>query len=395
MIEINIFSLVVTALVAIGLIGAQAALSRKNFVLTVSSPENLTKDGYTRDVVEALFFNEIEWVARTRSVVTVPHIESSREKGVVSAVAEMLHMGELSIAMQQAIGKPPYRVWANVVNESGKTHVLVYGNSARGDFQREVTSDGDMRTLVRAAAHAAVRAIDPYLIALHEFELGQNLAGVETAITEELTRPRALIPPLQQAALYNLRGLVLLEKNDKQGALAAFDAAYAAEPEFAIARINRAFTLITLNRPAQAMATAKEVLDSPAGKKIGEVVVAARLIVAMVKWVQGDSAGAEAEFLAAIEEAPRNLAPIIYWLRVLNEQGGRDPAAEKLLATAAAKALSIQNREMATSGLNSEIAMLYFSMNRADGTVARRVVLRPARPNPGDESGRTRPATPD
>ena len=125
MLEINVLSILMTGLVAIGLVGAQAALTKKNFILTVSSPDNLSKEGYSRDVVEALFFNEIEWVTRTRSVVAAPHIESSREKGLVATLADMLHMGELSLAMQQAIGKPPYRVWANVVNESGKTHVLV------------------------------------------------------------------------------------------------------------------------------------------------------------------------------------------------------------------------------------------------------------------------------
>src|SRR5258705_8348210 len=100
MLEINILSIMVTGLVAVGLISAQAALTKKNFILTVSSPENLTKEGYSRDVIEALFFNEIEWVARTRSVVAVPKIESSSEKGLVTALADMLHMGELSLAMQ-------------------------------------------------------------------------------------------------------------------------------------------------------------------------------------------------------------------------------------------------------------------------------------------------------
>src|SRR5258705_10991367 len=128
MLEINVLSIMFAGLVAAGLISAQAVLSKKNFILTVSSPENLTKEGYTREVVEALFFNEIEWVARTRSVIAVPRIESSNDKGLVAAVADMLHMGELSLAVQQAFGKPPLRVWTNLVNESGKVHALVFGN---------------------------------------------------------------------------------------------------------------------------------------------------------------------------------------------------------------------------------------------------------------------------
>jgi hypothetical protein len=381
MLEINVISLIVTGLVAIGLVGAQAALSRKNFVLTVSSAEKLSKEGYTREVIEALFFNEIEWVARTQSVIAAPNIASSNEKGLVSALADMLHMGELSLAMQQAIGKPPYRVWANFVTDSGEPHALVFGTSTRGDFQRAVASKGDTRVLVRAVAHAAVRAIDPYLMALHEFELGQNLAGIENLINVELARQRAPMLPLQQAAFHNLKGLVRLDKDDKQGALAEFDAAYAADPHFAIARVNRAFTLVALDRHPEAIATAQEVLATPAGGTIDQVVVAARMIIAVSKWSHGDQAGAEAEFVAAVKASPRNGAPLAYWMQMLNQTGRRDPAVEKLLTAAR------QNKDSAANELYAEIAMLYFWISNADKEqrVMRRVVAKPSRTDPDIE----------
>jgi len=376
MLEINVISIMITGLVALGLISAQAALSKKNFVLTVSTSEALSKEGYSREVIEALFFNEIEWVARTKSMIAVPRIESSKEKGLVAAIADMLHMGELSLAMQQAFGKPPYRVWTNLVNESGQVHALVFGSTIHGDFQRVVPNKGDIRMLVRASAHAAIRAIDPYLIALHEFELGQNLAGVEALIDDELVRQRTSVTPVQRAAFHNLKGLLRLEKNDKQGALTAFDAAYSTDPDFAIARVNRAYTLITLGRLDEAAAVAEQVLDSPAAAKIDQVMLAARMIMAVTKWAHGNQAGAEAEFAAALKASPKSAAPLVYWLRMLNETGRRDPAVERMVAE-----FSKTNNTPA-GDLYAEVAMLYFWVSKDDQTIRRRLVLRSSRPDP-------------
>ena len=140
MLEINVLSLLYTGVVALGLISAQAALTKKNFMLTVSSPASLTATGYSREVIEALFLNDLQRVFRTRSIITAPSIHSVSERNIVEAFADMLHMGELSLTMQQALGNTPYRVWANFITEGGKTHALVFGNSARGDFQRVVTA---------------------------------------------------------------------------------------------------------------------------------------------------------------------------------------------------------------------------------------------------------------
>ena len=388
MLEINVLSIMFTGLVALGLISAQAALSKKNFVLTVSTSEALTKEGYTRDVIEALFFNEIEWVARTKSMIAVPRIESSKEKGLVTAIADMLHMGELSLAMQEAFGKPPYRVWTNLVNESGQVHALVFGSTIHGDFQRVVANKGDIRLLVRESAHVAIRAIDPYLIALHQFELGQNLAGVETLIDQELARQRTIIlTPVQQAAFHNLKGLLRLEKNDKQGAMTEFDAAYSADPEFDIARVNRAFTLTALDRYTEATAVAQQVLASPSAAKIEQVILAARMIVAVAKWARGDQAGAEAELVAAIKGAPNNGAPLVYWLRMLNETGRRDPAVEKLAAQFARTNTSPNN------ALYGEVAMLYFWVGKdKDQRVMRREIPRPTRSDPDSKDLQTEPS---
>ena len=381
MLEINILSLVYTGIVALGLLSAQAALTKKNFVLTVSSNASLTAEGYSREVIEALFLNDIERVARTRSVIAAPSIHPVTQKNLVVAVADLLHMGELSLTVQEALGNPPHRVWANFVNESGKVHALVFGNSPHGDFQRVVAGKGDMRLLVRAAAHAAIRSADPYFMALHDFELGQNLLFVEKSADEELARQRVPLPPLQRAAFHNLKGLVRLEANDKEAALAAFDAAIEADPYFSIARVNRAFTLATLDRHPEAIATANEVLSSKKFARIEQVAVAARSVIGISKWAHGDHAGAEAEFAAAAREAPKNLAPLVYWSRLLKQSGRQDAAVEKLIAS--------HMNEGATDDMYAEIAMLYYWIGGEDfpQRVKRRIQRNQARMNVIDAPG--------
>jgi tetratricopeptide (TPR) repeat protein len=359
MLELNIGSLIYTALIGFGLIGAQAALTKKNFMLTVSSPARLTSEGYTSDAIEGLMLNELQQMLRTRSVITAPIINSIDDKSFLSSLAELAHMGELSLAMQQAIGNAPYRVSANFVLEDGKVIAQVYGNSARGLFHQVVPPGTGIRDLIKRTAHAAIRNIDPYFLALHNFELGPSGHGlefVENLVNEELNRRK--LTPTSRAAFLNLKGLVRLDQGDTAGALAAFASALETDPEFAVARVNRAFTLVMLDRHPEAVEAAREVLGPPPKTEIKQVTMAAETLIAVSKWVHGDHAGAETYFARAATRIPAARTPVLYWSRLVAAAGKEDASLHKLAMT--------DDVRLYDDDLYAEIAMLYYWVSEKD-----------------------------
>ncbi len=360
MLEFNIGSLIYTALIGLSLIGAQAALTKKNFMLTVSSPTKLAAEGYTSDAIGGLMFNELEQMLRTRSVITAPVINSVADKGFVATVAEIAHMGEISLAMQQAIGNAPYRVSANFVIEDGKIVAQVYGNSARGLFHQVVSPGTGIRDVIKRTSHAAIRNIDPYFLALHNFELGPSGDGleiVEKLIDEELGRRK--LTPTERAAFFNLKGLVRLDQDDTSGALAAFGSALAVDPTFAVAQVNRAFTLVMLDRHPEAIEIAHDVLGAPPKTEIKQVLMAAETLIAVSKWVHGDQATAEVYFARAAKRAPNASTPVLYWSRLVAASGRDDVSLQKM---------AIRHDPRARDDdLYAEIAMLYYWVSEKDG----------------------------
>ena len=259
--------------------------------------------------------------------------------------------------------------------------VLLSGYSAaKGPFQQVILDDdGDFRKLIKRAALEAARNIDPYFRALYEFEQGQRgnaraFEFIDALIDEELSSRGKSITPLRHSAFLNLRGLICLEKEDKHCALAAFDAALAADPGFAIARLNRAFTLVELDRYEEAIVEAQQILEPKPMTDLKASIAAAKTLIGVARWARGDIATAQSQFADAAATSPRFQTPLIYWSRMLaaNNQPTRE-----LDAKLAAKVQDPTHVELYT-----EIAMLYYWLNeKNDQPITRRKVrdMRPPR----------------
>lgn len=376
---IDIMPIIYVSLIGLGLIGAQAAFSDKRFMLVLSAPPQLANTGYSRDVIEDLFLSDMEDVFDTRSVIATPAIASVREKTILGAMADIAHMGDLAFVIQQKIGGNPFKVTANFVVEGNKTQVLLSGNStSQGQFQQVIVgSDGDFRNLIRQAALEATRNIDPYFRALFEFEQDQRRNAstfeyVESLIGEELRSRKASLTPLRHSAFLNLRGLMCLEKEDKACALAAFNAALAADPNFHIARLNRAFTLVELDRYQDAIDEAKYLLGPPAKTDMKPCLASARTLIGVAKWALGDIAGAQTQFSEASSLSPKFETPLIYWSRMLAATNHPSKELEDRLAAREMDATHIE--------LYAEIAMLYYWLNEKNNQpITRRNVPHAAR----------------
>src|SRR5205085_11042668 len=80
--------LVYIALIGLGLIGTQAALSDKRLLLTLTAPPPLANSGYSRDVIEDLVLGQLEDVFSTRSAIATPEIASVRAKTILTTIAD-------------------------------------------------------------------------------------------------------------------------------------------------------------------------------------------------------------------------------------------------------------------------------------------------------------------
>jgi len=376
---IDLTPIVYIMLVGLGLIGAQAALSDKRLMLILSSPPPLANSGCSRDVIERLFLGELEEVFNASSAIATPDVASVREKTRLSALADIGRVGDLAFAIQQRLGNNPYKVTANFVAEGNKTMVLLSGYSAtQGQFQQVIYGEeGDFRALIKRAALEAARNIDPYFRALYEFERGDRRSAatfkfIDTLINEELGARAKLLTPMRHSAFHNLRGLICLEKEDKQCALAAFDTALAADPNFAIARLNRAFTLVELDRYVEAIAEAEKILGPPPMTDMKACIAAAKTLIGVAKWAKGDVAAAQSQFAEAAATSPKFQTPLIYWSRMLaaNNQPTNDFDAR----------LAAMQHDPTHVEFYAEIAMLYYWLNEKDQQPIKRRNVREIRP---------------
>jgi tetratricopeptide (TPR) repeat protein len=362
---VDLMPLVYASLIGLSLIGAQAALSDRDFLLVLSTPSQLAASGYTRDVVEDLFLSDMEEVFDARSIIATPVISSVREKTILGALADAAQIGELAFVIQQKVGANPYKVTANFVIEAGKPKVLLSGySSSQGQFHQTVVgAEGDFRELIRQAARETTRNIDPYFRALYEFERrdrrdASSFDYVDALINEELELKKSSMAAIRHSAFLNLKGLICLEKEDKACALAAFDAAIVADPDFAISRLNRAFTLIELDRYQEAIEEANKLLGPPVMTKLKACLSAAQTLIGVAKWALADAAAAQRHFSEAAAISPKSSTPLIYWSRMLAATGRTSEELQRRLAT--------RQHDPSHIELYAEIAMLYYWLTETD-----------------------------
>ena len=120
-----------------------------------------------------------------------------------------------------------------------------------------VSRDGDPEdpdALLRVAAHQVVETMRPYYIAaaLYAQASPQNNSRALREIDAIVDR----LPPADENVFeaINLRGVILYRLGHPAEALAAYRAAYRADPEFAMAHFNAGIALLKLERTKDAMA---------------------------------------------------------------------------------------------------------------------------------------------
>src|SRR5579871_991092 len=100
----EVTTLIYGALVALGIIGTDAALTSGSVFVEVNNPPWTETMDVDKNVVESQIENLLTDIAGTKSVVDPPTITFSRYHGVGTAVAEALYLDKIVFAARAELG---------------------------------------------------------------------------------------------------------------------------------------------------------------------------------------------------------------------------------------------------------------------------------------------------
>ncbi len=338
----DIGSLIVAAFLSIGLIGTDAALNAGTVSFDIQVTEDLTKRGFTPQLVDAMMDNDLKELVQFRSMVHPPQIRSSQQKSIVGAVADSLNMREVTSAFQSDFGLNPVRLNGSLM-QTGKDgqdfrFILAGESTHTGEFTLDSTSNGQpLPVFLQNMALQVVAKIEPYAAAIHQFNLMTRALAQHKQATgheqfqdyvEDLMASEAgqEDSDLDHAAFHNLIGLSALISHDPAAADSAFKMAETLDPTMAIPLINQALNDISQHRFDEAITVVNESMTRPIVHDIPYVLTNALTVKALALWGKNDLQGASAQFQAAVRAYPASIWAYFYWAELLDSAGNAKEA---------------------------------------------------------------------
>ena len=362
----DLTTFLVTVAIAFGLIGSDAYLNHDTLYLEATVSKNLVDEGYTPYAVVDRVVDQMKRMSHTESLVSPPNFRASTTKSFAVSLAQAASAENVMLAIQDLIGFVPPSMLATVIAKGDDVKIIISGYSEDAGFLK-TSADGkinDMEALFYLAALNVILRIDPYTAILNHV-VRSVAAGTHDIAREWIRDVVASLPDTprntERAYLENLRRVIALLENDDK-AESYFRKAARSKPDFTVAWLNLAFTLMHQGKYQDAIDVAEnvtrpqwwELTDDPRLRS------SAWNMVAMGRSRLGDSAGAVAAFQAALEVDPESAETYVYWSCVLSSRGQTVAAAQKLDAA----------RRNAGQFINyPEVAMLYFWVPDQSGTM--------------------------
>lgn len=353
----DITTFLVGVMIALGLIGSDAYVNRDRLFLEANVSGDLASEGYSSYVAVDRMVDQMQRLQKTDSLVSKPNFHASSTKSFGIAVAAALNAEQAMVAVQNLIGFVPPNLLATVIATGKDVRILISGYSDDAGFLR-TSADGtvnDMEALFDLAALNVVLQVDPYTAILHNMDRKPGADGREAtrkwisdAIAELPETPRNS----ERAFLENLRGMVALMDND-EAAETYFRQATRSKPDFAVAWLNLAFTLLHRGKYQEAIAAAEPVTSKWLSVMTDHPLLlsSAWNAVGLAHWRLGHMSDAVRAFRKALKADPKSVSANVYWGRLLTATGQTEAAAQKVMA-AERNAASFKNYP--------EVAMLYF-----------------------------------
>ena len=335
-------SLIVAALLSLGLIGTDAVLNAGTVSFDIQVTEDLSKRGFTPQLVDAMMDNDLKGLVQFKSMVHPPQIRSSQQKSVVGAVADSLNLKEVTSSFQGDFGLNPVRLTGSLMQfgKDGQELRFVLAGELRhtGEFVIDETSgDRPLPVFLQDMALRVVARIEPYAAAIHQFDLMshslvqhkpqsghmQFKAYIEDLIGSEAGQQDS---DLDHAAFHNLIGLSALMAHDPAQADAAFKMAAVLDPSMGIPLINLALNDLSLHRFDEAITLADSAMTLRRVRTTPYVLANAYTVKALALWGKNDLQGASEHFQAAVWTYPGSLWAYFYWAELLDSAGNAKDA---------------------------------------------------------------------
>lgn len=80
-------SLIVAALLSLGLIGTDAVINAGTIRFDIQVTDDLAKNGYTPQLVDAIMVNDLRALVDFQSIIRPPQIRTPEERSIVGAMA--------------------------------------------------------------------------------------------------------------------------------------------------------------------------------------------------------------------------------------------------------------------------------------------------------------------
>lgn len=356
----DLFSIIYVALLASGIIAADAAVNANTLTSRVVVGETVKRAGLPEDVATQIFTERLADIFATKSLLRPANARASTSKTFVTHLAHAARLEEVQAAFQDLIGLDPIHVTGVLLEENGR---LVFaatcgGRATRCDVRIDrLAAETPMDMLRRAAMQVAMQ-VDPYhaAIALLDPTEGAPDPKLARAVLEKrldilpdlpVSEPRALV--------HNLLGIVDLYDNRRQEAARRFEDAIRLSPDLLAAQLNLAFVRIELDDYDGAAALARRIIAR--SRSDNHVAAAAHVIAGVADWARRRHPEAEAQFRQATIILPTSTDAYLYWADMLDELGRTEEASQK----------RVTGRQNQASFDNyAEFALLYFWLNKED-----------------------------
>lgn len=335
-------SIIVAALLSLGLIGTDAVLNAGTVNFDVQVTEDLSKRGFTAPLIDAMMDNDLKQLIEFRSIVHPPQVRSTQDKSVVGAVADSLNLKEVTQSFQSDFGLNPVRLTGSLM-QTGKDgqefRFILSGNSRHtGVFTIDETSgERPLPAFLADVAEDVVSRLEPYAAALHQFkqissglvsnppppaELKSALAQFNTYI-DQLVQSEAgrQDSDVDHAAFHNLLGLAALMMHDPAQAEGGFKMAIMLDPDQGVPMLNLGLLYVSQHRFRDAVAMADKALQLRRFRRVPYLVSNAHTVRALALWGMNDLQGAAASLLTAVQAYPRSFWAYFYWAELLDSVG--------------------------------------------------------------------------
>lgn len=340
----DIGSLILAGFLALGMIGTDAVLNAGDISFDIQVTDDLSKKGYTPQLVDAMMDNDLRELTDFRSVVRPPQIRTAQEKSIVGAIADSLNLKGVTTAFQADFGLNPVRLSGSLMpigKDNQQLRFILAGNSRHtGEFIIDATSgDHTLPVFLQDMAVQVVARLEPYAAAFHQFNLLSHSvvnhapttanepsfkAFIDELVVAETGRPDS---DLDHAAFHNLLGLTAMMMRTPAQAEDDFKTALLLDPGLGIPALNLGLEYVSEHRFDEAIALAERAAASPSVRRVPYVISNAYTVKALALWGQHDLQGASDNFLASVRLNPGSLWGYFYWAELLESTGNTKDAA--------------------------------------------------------------------